>query len=171
MLIFSAYQGVYGMELISNRWMTLLYKRGIPLLLGGLALFFVVFGISSGLYRLNNLISLVIVILVMIFLTYFLWRDTAEEVYDCGDFLLVKRGRLKEKIAFKDIAEVTSVKKRGNIIVILDLAYPGKTGTRITFLSNEKVSFFNPVKKSIIEKSIAQRVNAAKSNTRMSEQA
>jgi len=70
---------------------------------------------------------------------YYVWkvniRDLMDEVYDCGDYLLVKKGNEEDTVLLSNIINVNFSTARdgaqGRITLTLDT--PGKFGTEIRF--------------------------------------
>lgn len=89
------------------------------------------------------------------FFTYFLAKSIqgvyVDEVYDCGDHLLVKNNGQQEKIFFSDISSIyaTIMKPAG---ITLTLKQSSKFGAEIKFLPNTGLFSFSKIEKSIKER-------------------
>jgi hypothetical protein len=62
----------------------------------------------------------------------FIW-NLADEIYDCGDSLLVRRGGVEENVRFSDIEGVALALFSRPPRITLKLARPGKFGRSIVF--------------------------------------
>ncbi len=69
-----------------------------------------------------------------------LTRELADEVYDCGDRLLVRRGQQEEYVAFSNIINVSFTRALHPARITLQLAQPGLFGAEIVF--QPRVPFF-----------------------------
>jgi hypothetical protein len=70
-------------------------------------------------------------------------RDCADEVFDCGDHLLVKKSGEEDMLPLSNITNVNFSKNSENISarITLRLATPGKFGTEITFPPPSQIYF------------------------------
>jgi hypothetical protein len=61
------------------------------------------------------------------------WR-LADDVFDCGSFLLFRRGKLEERISFSNIqfVEVRPMQRQQRIV--LSLVFPGAFGQQVSFI-------------------------------------
>jgi uncharacterized membrane protein YobD (UPF0266 family) len=80
-------------------------------------------------------------------------RDCADEVFDCGDHLLVKKSGEEDTVPFSNIINVNFSKNPQNISaqITLRLASPGKFGTEISFAAPPKIYFGFPPRSEIAE--------------------
>jgi hypothetical protein len=148
------------MKLISKKGMASFYKAS-PLVALGFGVFFVLFIVSKA-DHLGDAVPVVIFFLVAFFVLKLSFKNIVEEVYDCGDFLLIKNNHTEEKIPFKNIENITySRQQRGGILITLHLLYPGKFGSRITFIPNQGRTYL--FKKPSIVEELLQRAKTAKS--------
>ena len=97
------------MKLISSK-STFLFKRGFPTVwFGSLFVFFaltITFGVTTGESKdLPIILFMLIIPIIMAVFSYFLMRalvwDLADEVYDMGDYLLVRKSSKEENISLK----------------------------------------------------------------------
>ena len=102
----------------------------------------------------------VILCVILISFSYRFYRLSGE-VYDCGEYLLIKKWRTEEKIFFKDIENVTSLTMSGVTSVTLHLVLPGKLGASISFIPNEKIPLYPTLsfKNHQVAERIIRRVN------------
>jgi hypothetical protein len=68
----------------------------------------------------------------LLLMKFFLW-NLADEVYDCGDSLLVRRGGIEESVPLAGITEVALALFSRPPRITLKLARPGKFGSSIVF--------------------------------------
>ena len=96
---------------------------------------------------------------------YYAWkaniRDLLDEVYDCGDYLLVKRGGQEDTVLLSNINYVyfTTDRQGSQRRIHLRLDTPGKFGTELSFALS--ANFFSPQKSEIAEDLVA-RTNKAR---------
>jgi hypothetical protein len=156
------------MKLISKKGMAFYYKVSPYIFLGfGI---FAIFFIASTADNLSDVIPVIIFFLVAIFVLKLFVKDFVEEVYDCGDFLLIKNRNTEEKIPFKNMKNVTHRFQRGGeLLITLHLLYPGQFGSRITFISTTAGVSRNPFKTPLIVEELMQRVRTAESGATMNE--
>jgi len=85
----------------------------------------------------------------------------ADEVYDGGDYLLVKRGRLEDRIALSDIMNVSASLMVNPPRITLRLARPGKFGNEVAFSPVRPMSL-NPFARSAVAEDLIVRADAAR---------
>jgi len=93
----------------------------------------------------------------------FTW-NLADEVYDCGDSVLVRRGKLEDKIPLRNIVDVMNSGISRPSKVTIYLAAPSILGLKISFLP-EDVGSFNPFFKSEVPKNLRDRARLERSNS------
>lgn len=140
-----------------------LIKRGFTLLwFGGLA-FFLMDALNDRIYEKAPLVIVVICLMAVFGFFFFkkqLW-NLADEVYDCGDFLLVKNRGKEDKVALSNIMNVNFTVQSPPKIT-LSLVKTGKFGTEILFSPISQIIFSKSAKNQVAEDLIV-RVNQAKS--------
>ncbi|HXF78924.1 MAG TPA: hypothetical protein VN598_08690 [Usitatibacter sp.] len=104
--------------------------------------------------------AILIVFVLAVIYPKLIW-NLADEVYDGGDYLLVKRGRLEERIALSDIMNVDSSVMVNPPRITLRLARPGKLGNEVVF-SPVRPMTLNPFARSAIAEDLIVRVDAAR---------
>jgi len=123
------------MRRISSR-ATFYYKRIVPILLIAFLLAFVTVQLLQGTACGADLPSLLIPVLAVI-ATYLIngWlaSDLVDEVRDAGGALLIRNGRIEERVALSGIVDVSCSPWVNPARVTLTLGSPGVFGTRITF--------------------------------------
>lgn len=93
--------------------------------------------------------------------------DLADEVQDCGDWLLVRRGGTDEKVMLTNIMEVKDSGRGDSPRIVLRLLVPGKFGRRIAFMPKQDVGWsFNPFAKTEVGENLIARVEQARDNAR-----
>ena len=68
----------------------------------------------------------------LLLMKLFIW-SLADEVYDCGDSLLVRRGGIEESVALGNVEDVTLARFSRPPRITLRLTTPGKFGKAIVF--------------------------------------
>ena len=151
------------MKKISSR-LTLFSKRVFPLFWFGFLAFFVATSFRIGAIATNPvfLIGPAVMAAFGFFLMKSLVWDLVDEVYDCGDSLLVRNRGQEERVAFADIMNVNVSTLQNPPRITLRLRTPGKFGKEIAF---SPVSNFtlNPFAKNPIGEDLIQRVDTARS--------
>ena len=113
---------------------TFFLKRIFPFLFIGIAATPVLIALSAGkdvpppVY----LPPLVLVPVLYIVMRKLVW-DLADEVYDGGDYLLVKRGDEEERVPLSNVMNVSSSTMVNPPRITLRLAKPGKFGEEVVF--------------------------------------
>ena len=99
---------------------------------------------------------------VMAVLGYLWWktnvRNLADEVDDCGDYLLVKKRGQEDTVLFSNITDVNFSTARDGAQgrITLTLATPGKFGTEITFAPPPHIYISFPRRNEIAEDLLAR---------------
>jgi uncharacterized membrane protein YobD (UPF0266 family) len=93
-------------------------------------------------------------------------RDCADDVFDCGDHLLVKKSGEEETVPFSNIINVNFSKNPQNISaqITLRLASPGKFGTEISFAPPPKIYLGFPPRNAIAEDLLVRAEKARRSS-------
>ena len=86
-------------------------------------------------------------------------RDLVDEVYDCGDFLLVRKRGEEDMVPLTHIVNVNSSHARPSRIT-LTLASPGKFGSKVSFTPPPKLSKYVHPGDAIADDLIARTVKA-----------
>jgi len=128
-------------------------KIGPYVFFGVLAVVFVLL-VKSGAYELSPSLLVAFGVMGVIGVVMSLSRgDCVDEVFDCGDHLLVKRGGEEERVPLWNIINVNFAKNPQNIsaAITLRLATPGKFGSEITFRPPPRIYFGFPPRSEIAE--------------------
>jgi hypothetical protein len=91
--------------------------------------------------------------------------DLADEVGDGGDFLLVRKGSVEDRIRLADVMNVSTGFSTRPPRLTLRLRSPGKFGDEIAFIPVRQFTF-NPFARNPIAEDLIRRVDAARRNTR-----
>ena len=140
-----------------------LTKKVFPLLWFGLLAYFIVFSVSSGVLSKAPLVlvgPLAMAVFGFILMKKIVW-DLMDEVYDCGDSLLVKNGGREERIKLSEIIGVSVSTLVNPPRVTLRLARPGPFGSEIAF-SPARPFTLNPFAKFPIAEDLVVRVDRAR---------
>src|SRR5450631_174494 len=138
-------------------------KKVFPALWFGFLVFFIVFDFTSGLFSKAPLVlvgPLVMAAFGFVLMKKIVW-DLMDEVYDCGDSLLVKNGGREETIKLSDIIGVSVSTLLNPPRITLRLARPGPLGSEIAF-SPARPFTLNPFAKFPIAEDLIVRVDKAR---------
>jgi hypothetical protein len=91
--------------------------------------------------------------------------DLADEVYDCGDYLVVRKAGEEDNIALSNIMNVSASLLLNPPRITLKLVQPGKFGSEIAF-TPIKAFTFNPFAKDQVSEDLIVRVDEARSKRR-----
>ena len=114
---------------------TVFHKKVFPAIrFGFLAFFLVTTTLSRAVEK--NLMFLVIPVLMAVF-GYFLMKklvwDLVDEVYDCGDFLMIRNRGEEDTVALSNVMNVSASMFTNPARVTLRLVNPSKFGTEVAF--------------------------------------
>jgi hypothetical protein len=147
---------------------TIFNKRVFPLVWFGFLAIFVLTALS-GLSKRGRVIDALPFLIgpaVMGLFGFFMMRtliwSLADEVYDCGDFLLVKNNGQEESIALSNIMNVGASLMMNPPRITLRLAQPGVFGKEVAFLPARSFSL-NPFKQEPLVEDLIVRVDRARS--------
>jgi hypothetical protein len=104
-------------------------------------------------------LMLVVLIVVMKKLVW----DLADEVLDGGDYLVVKKGRIEERVPLSNIMNVSATTMVNPPRIELRLVEPGRLGERIAF-SPVKNASLNPFARNAVAEDLIVRVDRARAN-------
>jgi hypothetical protein len=143
--------------------MTFVSKRVFPAIWLGMVAIFFVFGISSGAGTESALFIIQPLLMFVFGLVMFkalVW-DLVDEVYDCGDSLLIRNRGREYIVPLSEIMNVSSSTFMKPPRITLRLASPGDLGADVTFMPPRKFSF-NPFAKSEVAEDLIERVDRAR---------
>ena len=87
--------------------------------------------------------------------------DLVDEVHDCGDYLLIRRGDEQERVPLSNIMNVSASTNTNPPRITLRLLKPGKFGAEIAFTPQVRFSL-NPFAKNPIVDELIVRVDKAR---------
>jgi hypothetical protein len=150
---------------------TFFMKRVFPIMWFGFLLFFVGAGLkfAIGLGAAPGGLALLVVPLMMAVIGYavmtrLIWT-LVDEVYDHGDYLVVKNGGDEMRIDLADIMNVNAVTNMNPPRITLRLVHPTRFGTEVSFSPIRRFTL-NPFAKNEIAESLIVRVHQARSQRR-----
>jgi len=152
---------------LSSRW-TVLTKWCTPVVWIALTIFLIVGGYYEKEEKLGAAYySLVVVFGLFGLLTWwFMVRDLADEVVDCGDALLVRRGEIEEAVPLTNILRVSESPFSESVRVVVQLIVPGQFGRVIAFMPQKQPARINPFAKNPVVQDLANRVLNARDSAR-----
>ena len=116
--------------------LTIVNKKVFPAFWFGFLAMFVVVSLATGAAAQDIMFIVVPVVLALV--SYVLMKklvwDLADEVYDCGDFLLVRNRGDEDRIVLASIMNVSPSTFTSPPRLTLRLESPGKWGTEVAFL-------------------------------------
>jgi hypothetical protein len=149
------------MKMISSKYL-FSYKIG-PFLFIGFVAVFIVLVLINGAYK-KEPMALIVPCLMAGFGYYFVKipvRDLVDQVYDCGDFLLVRKHGEEDRIPLSCIINVTFSMNVQPARITLALAHPGKFGPEISFALPPRI-YINPLAKNEVAEDLIVRANKAR---------
>jgi hypothetical protein len=140
-------------------------RKIFPAIWFGFLVFFLVIALASHLFE-KNIIFLVQPCLMAV-IGYFVMKklvwNLVDEVYDCGEYLLIKNHGLEDKVMLSSIMNVSAITAMNPPRVTLALAKESIFGTEITFSPKKPPFQFNFFPKNPIVEDLIIRVDAARS--------
>lgn len=134
-----------------------------PWLYGGFVVVFGAVALLSGAGRKDPFF--VLIPFAMAIGGYYLFRvalrDLADEVYDCGDFLLVRKSGDEDRVPLANIVNVNFAMNMRPARITLTLETPGKFGSEIVFALPPKL-YLSPFPKSELAADLIARAHAAR---------
>ncbi len=160
------------MNTISSRW-SKLTRWSTPVVWTALTIVLLVGGYYEKEEKLGvAYYSLVVVFGVFGLLTWwFMVWDLADEVVDCGDSLLVRRGEMEEKVPLTNILRVSESPFSESVRIVVQLIVPGRFGRFIAFMPSATAARLNPFAKNPVVQELAERVNSARAQLRVAQRA
>ncbi len=150
------------MKTISSK-QTFFIKKIFPVIwLGGVA-FAIIITILAGALRAGPqfLIGPILMLVIGFVIFRKLVWDLADEVCDGGDFLIVRRGSVEDRVQLADIMNVSISQFSNPPRLSLRLRKPGKFGDEIVF-SPPRTSVFNPFARNPVAEDLIKRVDRAR---------
>ena len=132
----------------------------------GFLAFFVSMGLSGSGRPTSRLFPLLVVPILMAIFGFFLMKklvwDLMDEVYDCGDYLLVRNGAEEDTVPLTNIMNVSATMLINPPRITLKLVNPGKFGKEIAFSPIRRFTL-NPFAKDKVSEDLISRVDQARS--------
>jgi hypothetical protein len=148
------------MTQVSSR-RTWFYKRMFPVFwLGGLAVFAVAAGSTSGFGQPFFLIAPILIAAFGIFFMKTAVWPLMDEVLQGDGYLAIRKGTDEERISLSDIVNV-NFRPGKPALITLRLRQPGRFGDEITFMTSSQYSF-NPFAKNPTAEALIAEVDRAR---------
>jgi hypothetical protein len=142
-------------------------KKALPILWFGILAISVALLLWAGAYRSHALLvlpPLLVAAFGFVLMKKLVW-DLVDEVYDCGDFLLVRNGGVEDRVALSSIMNINASTMTNPPRVTLRLSTRGKFGEEIVFSPIKPISLNLFARNKIVEDLIV-RVDAARRGAR-----
>jgi hypothetical protein len=142
---------------------TALHKILFPLIWFGFIAFFIIAVLTSDAPEADPMLLVIPVALAVFgyfFFKHLLW-DLADEVFDCGDYLLVRNRGAEEKVPLTNILNVNATTLMNPPRITLRLVEPGRLGAEVTFSPARGISL-NPFARDAVAEDLMVRVHRAK---------
>jgi hypothetical protein len=147
---------------ISSR-MTYFYKRIFPLLWIGFIAVFAGLSLSGG--AAGRDLPFIVIPCVMVAVGFVVFRrmiwSLADEVFDAGDALVVRKGGYDERIPLSGIMNVSTALYTNPQLITLRLLRPGRFGAELAFMPATGLRI-NPFARNKIADDLAERVDRAR---------
>jgi hypothetical protein len=138
-------------------------KKVLPFLWFGIIGISVVVSLWAGVYRGHALLvlpPLLAAVLGVVLMKKLVW-DLVDEVYDCGDFLLVRNGGVEDRVALSNIMNINASTMTNPPRVTLRLSVRGKFGNEIVFSPLKPITLNLFARNQVVDDLIV-RVDAAR---------
>jgi hypothetical protein len=146
---------------------TAFHKRGLPVLWFGVVVLGVAVSFWAGALQRQPLLILppaVLAVVGFVVMRKLVW-DLVDEVFDGGDFLLVRNAGKEERVALSNIMNVSASTVTNPPRVTLRLSTPGRFGNEIVFSPIKPISL-NPFARNKIAEDLIVRVDQARRGSR-----
>jgi len=111
---------------------TFFLKKVFPLIWLGLVSFAILRGPKQGARTIAPLVLILPLGILFLVMRRFVW-DLADEVYDCGDYLLVKKSGEEDRVDFSNIMNVSTTMMVNPPRITLTLVNAGRFGREVVF--------------------------------------
>jgi len=137
-----------------------------PLLFFGVLAAFVLLAFVAGIFKPDPWFVLLVGVIAGVGYSFFkvTVQDLADEVYDSGDFLLVKKGRQEDRVPLSNIIKVNTSTGQRPAHITLTLEKPGRFGSEISFAPDPEL-----YRRSSPRNQIADDLNARAQSARSNE--
>jgi hypothetical protein len=144
---------------------TFISKKVFPVLWFGFLAVFVSTAVIGSRQIKPEVLPLLLVPVLMAIFGFFLMKklvwDLMDEVYDCGDYLLVRNRAEEDTIPLTNIMNVSATMLINPPRITLKLVNPGKFGREIAFSPVRKFTL-NPFAKDEVSEDLISRVDQAR---------
>jgi len=139
-------------------------KKIFPFLFYGFLAVFLTFAVMSGVFRKEPLFLVVPCVMAVVgyFFMRAVLRDLVDDVFDCGSFLLVRKGHLEERIPLANVININFAINQRPARITLTLEKPGKFGREISFAPPPKI-YLTPYPRNEVVEDLIERAQAARS--------
>jgi hypothetical protein len=152
-----------AMKKISSAMMVF-HKKIFPLAWFGFLAFFVLTAAAAGAFQEGHWLFLAaplfMAVFGFIFMKKLIW-NLVDEVFDCGDYLLVRKGGEEENVSLGNIMNVSASAMTSPPRITLRLLNPGKFGAEISFSPPARFSL-NPFARNPVADDLIVRVDRAR---------
>lgn len=150
------------MTKISSKF-TFFHKKLFPLIWFGFLASFIFGALKDRIYEKAPLAIIVPCIMIVfgIFIMKKLVWNLADEVFDCGEFLLIRKSDREEKVSLSNIMNVSASTSMNPQRITLKLVQPGMLGAEISF-SPVTPFIINPFAKNKLAEDLIVRVDQAR---------
>jgi len=154
---------VAAMKRISSK-SSFLTKTLFPILWFGSLAFFAAQAYTSGSYQRDPVLLAApcLMALAGVFVMKKLIWDLADEVYDEGEFLRIRKAGIEERVPIAGIIALSATRYTNPPRITLQLATPGRLGSEIAF-SPAKRFWLNPFARNEVAEDLKARVDQARS--------
>lgn len=142
---------------------TFFNKKLFPLIWFGFLAFFIANAVIDGDFEKDPmfLIGPCLMVVFGFFLMKKLVWDLADEVFDCGESLLIKRAGQEDRVQLSNIMNVSASTNTNPPRITIRLVAPGKFGSEIAFSPATTFSL-NPFAKNQVAEDLILRVDQAR---------
>jgi len=147
------------MQIISSG-RTFLMKRVFPAFWFGILALFALSALLSGdTLQLGAflLIPVLMALFGFVLMRKLVW-DLADEVHDGGDFLLVRRGKIEERVRLSNVVNISMSQFTNPPRLTLRLRQPGQFGDEVVFIPQSPLRI-NPFARNELAERLMQRVD------------
>ncbi|HEY2346494.1 MAG TPA: hypothetical protein VGH80_11495 [Xanthomonadaceae bacterium] len=147
---------------------TFFFKKAFPILWVGIIV--VVSGSAVAAGALSKAPFFLIGPVFMLVVGYFVFRkfvwDLADEVKDGGDFLVVRRGDIEDRVQLSNVMNVSMTQFTNPPRLTLRLRTPGKFGDEIVFIPKLPALRINRFARNEIAEDLIKRIDRARQESR-----
>ena len=138
---------------------TAYFKVVFPIIWFGFLAFFILGGIRAETFDLMFVLAPLAMALFGAFIMKKLVWDLADEVYDCGSYLLFRTSGIEQKVLLSEVVNLSHSQFSSPKRITLHLRAPGTLGSELTFNPPMRL---NPFSKSDLVSSLIHRIDKAR---------